>query len=645
MNLFELFVKVGVDDQASGKLKDLGSKLGNGLKTAAKIGTAAVAAAAAGITALTTASVKNYAEYEQLVGGVDTLFEKSSKKVQKYASDAYKTAGMSANDYMSTVTSFSASLLQSLGGDTDKAAEYANQALIDMSDNANKMGTSVEMIQNAYQGFAKQNYTMLDNLKLGYGGTATEMARLINDSGVLGDKMIDLGDKQNIGAALAEVGFAKMTEAIHVIQTEMGITGTTALEAGRTISGSVGSMKAAWENLLTGLADGNADIEGLVGNLVTSIVGDGTENNLGVLGNVMPAVKTALNGAAKLVSELLPAIVEQVPGIINENLPILAQAVISVIESLVDGISQNQETLMKTAIDTIVFLAESIISMLPDIVKLGLDLIVSLALGIADALPELIPTIIDVIKQIVQTLTEPKTLNKLLSAALEIIIALADGLGDAIPQLVDTIVMLIENIVVFLTDPNNLAKLVNAAIKIIISLGSGIIAAIPRLLTSFGTLITKIADNFKNTDWEEVGQNVIAGIKEGLEKAWERLETWFTGAWDGLVGGVKKLLGIHSPSRVFAEIGKNMALGIGEGWDDEFGDIEKGINSSMYFDDATFGVSSYSGGGMLGGFGGTTFGTVNINIEGYNAQDDDELAEMIAEKLQIMKERRGAVFA
>ena len=167
MNLFELFVKIGVDDQASGKLKDLGGKLGNGLNTAAKIGTAAVGAAAAGITALTTAAVKNYAEYEQLVGGVDTLFKDASQKVQQYANEAYRTAGMSANDYMSTVTSFSASLLQSLGGDTDKAAEYANQALIDMSDNANKLGTDMSLIQNAYQGFAKSNYTMLDNLKLG----------------------------------------------------------------------------------------------------------------------------------------------------------------------------------------------------------------------------------------------------------------------------------------------------------------------------------------------------------------------------------------------------------------------------------------------------------------------------------------------
>lgn len=167
MNLFELFFKIGVDDQASDKISTLSNKLGNGLKTAAKIGSAAVGVAIAGITALTTSAVKSYAEYEQLVGGVDTLFKDSSQKVQEYASEAFRTAGMSSNEYMELVTSFSASLLQSLGNDTEAAAEYANKAIIDMSDNANKMGTSMEMIQNAYQGFAKQNYTMLDNLKLG----------------------------------------------------------------------------------------------------------------------------------------------------------------------------------------------------------------------------------------------------------------------------------------------------------------------------------------------------------------------------------------------------------------------------------------------------------------------------------------------
>ena len=298
MNLFELFVKIGVDDQASDKISGLSSKLGNGLKTAAKIGTAAVGAAAAGITALTTAAVNNYAEYEQLVGGVETLFKTSSGKVMGYAENAYKTAGLSANAYMETVTSFSASLLQSLGGDTEAATEYANLAITDMADNANKMGSSIDTIQTAYAAFAKQNYTLLDNLKLGYGGTKEEMQRLIADAAELSDTV----DAQSMS-------FDNIVEAIHVVQTEMGITGTTAKEAGTTIQGSVSSMKSAWENLLTGLADGNANIEQLVDNLVTTIVGDGTESNLGVLGNILPAVETALNGASTLIIKALPKII------------------------------------------------------------------------------------------------------------------------------------------------------------------------------------------------------------------------------------------------------------------------------------------------------------------------------------------------
>lgn len=202
-------------------------------------------------------SISNYANYEQLVGGVETLFKDSAGLVVEYAENAYKTAGMSANEYMDTVTSFSASLLQGLGGDTEKAAQVADMAIKDMSDNANKMGTDMTMIQNAYQGFAKQNFTMLDNLKLGYGGTQAEMARLINESGVLGDSMTVTAQ------TVKDVPFDKMIEAIHKVQDEMGITGTTSMEAADTIEGSSGSMRAAWENLLTGLADENADLDKL----------------------------------------------------------------------------------------------------------------------------------------------------------------------------------------------------------------------------------------------------------------------------------------------------------------------------------------------------------------------------------------------
>ena len=361
MNLFELFVKIGVDDQASGKLSDLSSKLGDGLKTAAKIGTAAVGAAAAGITALTTAAVNNYAEYEQLVGGVETLFKGSADKVQEYAANAYKTAGMSANEYMETVTSFSASLLQSLDGDTAAAAEKANLAITDMSDNANKMGTSMEMIQNAYNGFAKQNYTMLDNLKLGYGGTKEEMQRLLNDAEKLSGQKFDLSS------------YGDIVDAIHVVQTEMGITGTTAFEAGRTISGSVGAMKSAWTNLVTGFADGSADIGGLIDNLVTTIVGDGTENNLGVIGNVLPAIETALGGIAKLIEGAAPKIIEILPGLVERVVP----SVISAATGMVNAVIAVLPDLLNTVVDALIQNA-------PALIAAAIGLVQSLIQGIQD---------------------------------------------------------------------------------------------------------------------------------------------------------------------------------------------------------------------------------------------------------------------
>lgn len=297
MNLLDLMIKIGLEDEASsaldkvaGDAKSVASSIGSGLATAAKVGAAGIAAAAGAVTALTTASVKNYAEYEQLVGGIDTLFAASSAKVQEYAANAFLTAGMSANDYMDTVTSFSASLLQGLGGDTDKAAEIANRAITDMSDNANKMGTSMEAIQNAYQGFAKQNYTMLDNLKLGYGGTASEMARLINDSGVLGDQMTVTAKTVN------DVSFDKIIEAIGVVQDRMGITGTTAAEAASTIQGSISSMQSAWQNLLTGISDENADLGALTANLIESVAT--------VADNLVPRVGQALSGVAEAFQNL-----------------------------------------------------------------------------------------------------------------------------------------------------------------------------------------------------------------------------------------------------------------------------------------------------------------------------------------------------
>lgn len=683
MNLFELFVKIGVDDQASGNISKITSGLGKGLATAAKIGTAAVGAAATGIAALTTAAVNNYAEYEQLVGGVETLFKTSSDKVMEYAENAYKTAGMSANEYMNTVTSFSASLLQSLGGDTEKAAQKADQAITDMSDNANKMGTSMEMIQNAYQGFAKQNYTMLDNLKLGYGGTKEEMQRLIKDAAKLSDTV----DAQSMS-------FENIVEAIHVVQTEMGITGTTAKEAGTTIQGSVASMKSAWENLLTGLADGNADIEQLVDNLVTTIVGDGTETNLGVLGNILPAIQTALNGASTLISEALPEIVGIIPTIINDNLPILASAAVGIIQSLMDGISQNKEMLFDTIFGVVTYLAETFIEMLPQIVELGLDLIVSLSNGISENLPEIIPTIVEIINQIMETITE--NLPLLISSALEIIVSLANGIAESLPELIPTIVDVVIQIVETLIDNvdmlvdaaiaiiialaegiinalprliekapiiieklvtaivNNVPKLLKAALEIIVTLAKGLVANIPKLVKVIPQIVKSIVNGFVSLMGQitGIGKDIVNGIWQGIQS----MVSWFTskveGFFSGIVNSVKNALGIHSPSKVFASIGGYMAEGLGEGWDDKFSDVRDEIDKSLDFDDPSMSINAsvhkigaeaaeFSG----TAYGGTSIGTVTINIDGAKYSNENSLAEAIAEALQNMTDRRAAVYA
>jgi len=369
-----------------------GSKIGN---TFSKVGKMAVAGFAVASTAaagmavsITKSAVQGFAEYEQLVGGIDTLFKDSSDIVQKYASQAYKTAQISANEYMDTVTSFSARLLQGLGGDTAKAAEIANTAVIDMSDNANKMGTSIEMIQNAYQGFAKQNYTMLDNLKLGYGGTASEMARLINDSGVLGDTMTVTANTVN------SVSFDKMIEAIHVVQENMGITGTSALEASKTVQGSINSMKSAWSDLVTGMANENADVGVLIENFVDSA---GT-----ALENLIPVIFSAMENIAGVIDKITPMITEKLPALI--------------------------QTLAPTFINVVMQIAIALVQSLPTVLT-------TLLQGFLNALPALISAIVDAIPQIIiaiiEFLTNPDNIALIVEAAIQLFM----GLVMAVPQI------------------------------------------------------------------------------------------------------------------------------------------------------------------------------------------------------------------
>lgn len=345
----------------------------------------------------TKAAVKGFAEYEQLVGGVDTLFKDASDVVQKNADIAFKTAQISANDYMQTVTSFSASLIQSLGGDTKKAAQVADKAVIDMADNANKMGTDMSMIQNAYQGFAKQNFMMLDNLKLGYGGTRTEMQRLLKDAEAISGIHYDISS------------FSDMVEAIHVVQQNLGITGTSAEEASKTIQGSLNSMKSAWSNLVVGLANDQADFNKLMGQFVDSA---GT-----FLQNVIPVIQATLPKIADLVSQLAPLIIQMLPGLIQSLLP-----------PFINVVTQIAIVLIREAPRILTMILNGFLNALPDIIT-----------ALVEALPQIITAIIDF-------LTNPDNIQMLIDAAVQLFMALVMAVPQILGGLIQAFGTLVGNL-------------------------------------------------------------------------------------------------------------------------------------------------------------------------------------------------------
>lgn len=621
--MFDLYAKITLDtsgyenglDNASGKASGFADKLKSGLATAAKVGAAALTAAATGMAALTKASIDQYAEYEQLVGGVDTLFKTASDKVQEYAANAYKTAGMSANEYMDTVTSFSASLLQSLGGDTEKAAQKADQAITDMADNANKMGTGMEMIQNAYQGFAKQNYTMLDNLKLGYGGTKEEMERLLADAEKLSGQKFDISS------------YSDIVDAIHVVQTEMGITGTTAKEAASTIQGSVSAAKSAWSNLITGIAADNADLDTLIGNFVSSVET--------AAGNIIPRVSVMLGGISQLVTSASTTIIPMVITTITDNLPALLQAAVALVGALGQGIIDSLPAITQAAIDILFFLANGLIENLPtlidgivqvtltivqmltspdfltQLIETAILLIMTLAQGLIDAIPQLIAAVPMIIGNLLAAIIVE--LPNIIQMGIDLLFALIDGIIKCIPELVAAVPTLIIALVNGIV--NNLDKIILAAPQIIVSLITGIIGAIPELIAAVPRVIAAIADTIRNYDWGGIGRNIVQGLKDGIAGMWDNIKDWFNEKVNSLVGGVKRILGIHSPSKVFAGIGGFMAEGLGEGFSDEFASVKNDIEGSMNFDAGTitadanisrnytsgsYGAASTSGGGDSG---------------------------------------------
>lgn len=442
MDVFDLFAKITLDsseyekglkdakNSASGltglfgKVGSAASTVGKGIfnvaANVAKVSVAATTAGATAISALTGLAINSYADYEQLVGGVETLYKTSADKVQQYAADAYKTAGLSANEYMNTATTFAASLVSSLGGDTEQAAELANTAIGDMSDNANKMGTDMESIQNAYNGFSKQNYTMLDNLKLGYGGTKQEMQRLLDDAN-------KLNAAQGNYTKYSIDSYADVVSAIHDVQNAMGITGTTAKEASTTIQGSLSAAKAAWANLVTGVADDNANFEQLISNFVDSATTAAS--------NIIPRIEVALNGAAKLIESLVPPIMAELPSLIETVLPQLAQSAVNIVQTLVTEISANAAQLIDSAIQIITVLGNGIYQMLPTVAQSALQIVLTLVSKLNENLPQMLDTAGQMLIAFVEGVSEH--LPDIMLAAASIVETLLTYFIEHLPDIVE----------------------------------------------------------------------------------------------------------------------------------------------------------------------------------------------------------------
>lgn len=534
-----------------------GSTIKKGFALAAKAGIATISAASAGIGAIVKSSASAYADYEQNIGGIETLFKDNADTIVKYASEAYKTAGISANDYMQNVTSFSASLLQGLGGDTAQAAEIANEAMVDMSDNANKMGTDISSIQNAYQGFAKQNYTMLDNLKLGYGGTQSEMARLINDSGVLGDS-IKVDEK-----TVNSVSFDKMIEAIHKVQTDLDITGTTSKEAATTVSGSLGSVKAAWANLMAGMSDKNADLKNLIKEMVSTVKTFAK--------NILPVIKQALSGVTTLISELAPDIAAELPQLVSDLLPQLIEAGTQIFQALVKGISDNIGTITQAAITAITTIATALIQNTGPLVQSLATIITT----IAQALPTILPDLTEAIKQqmplILQAILD--SLPAIIECATQIIVTIAETLANNINLIVDGAVKIIDTLAMSLSDSDTAKKLTEAAFKIVFTLTKEIVKNLPDILAS-GILIAveivkgiaqgmvdyfaPVSDALSDmlidlTDWfsrkwndfKEWGSDMIQAFIDGIKEKWQSLKDTVC----DVASSVKDFLGFSEPDK------------------------------------------------------------------------------------------------
>ena len=526
----------------SSVMKGIGSsakKVGKGLAVAG-------AAAATAVTALVSKSVGAFSDYEQLTGGVETLFGAGGRSVEEYAQSvgksvsdiqgkydslmsaqnavlenankAYMTAGMSANEYMDTVTGFSASLISSLGGDTNKAADYANSALVDMSDNANKMGTDMESIKNAYQGFAKQNYTMLDNLKLGYGGTQEEMKRLLSDAEKLTGQRYDISS------------FADITQAIHAIQTQMDITGTTAKEASTTISGSWGSLKAAFQNVLVGLTTGGDMFDQSLDALINTAVTFGQ--------NIIPAIKGALSGIGYLIEGLAPVIGETIPPLINDLAPTLANSAVSLISSLVNGLTQNATQFSECLSNIIIVAVAGISTVVPQLLDAASKIVSNLMQGLTNSMPQIVNGAITLIEGLVNGLVN--NIPLLIMGAVQLVASLANGLIANLPRIIDAGVNLITGIVS--ASYSMMPQIIQNGMQLVVNLAVGLVRAIPQLIAALPRITGAIVKGFKSVNWFDLGLQLIKSIWEGIKSIGSEMWNGVKEKTSELWGGVKNVI-------------------------------------------------------------------------------------------------------
>lgn len=526
----------------SSVMKGIGSsaiKVGKGLAVAG-------AAAATAVTALVSKSVGAFADYEQLTGGVETLFGAGGRSVEEYAQSvgksvsdiqgkydslmsaqnavlenankAYMTAGMSANEYMDTVTGFSASLISSLGGDTNKAADYANSALVDMSDNANKMGTDMESIKNAYQGFAKQNYTMLDNLKLGYGGTQEEMKRLLSDAEKLTGQRYDISS------------FADITQAIHAIQTQMDITGTTAKEASTTISGSWGSLKAAFQNVLVGLTTGGDMFDQSLDALINTAVTFGQ--------NIIPAIKGALSGIGYLIEGLAPVIGETIPPLINDLAPTLANSAVSLISSLVNGLTQNATQFSECLSNMIIVAVAGISTVVPQLLDAASKIVSNLMQGLTNSMPQIVNGAVTLVEGLVNGLVN--NIPLLIMGAVQLVASLANGLIANLPRIIDAGVNLITGIVS--ASYSMMPQIIQNGMQLVVNLAVGLVRAIPQLIAALPRITGAIVKGFKSVNWFDLGLQLIKSIWEGIKSIGSEMWNGVKEKTSELWGGVKNVV-------------------------------------------------------------------------------------------------------